>query len=81
MKAKAFGYAKKRLSKDGLLAMKEVSFVASPTELRRIAAFLVKSAEELEKHGSKFGHNHLSAEKDLHPWSDESIDVIVLRSE
>lgn len=61
--------------------MSEVSFVASPAELRRIAAFLVKSANDLEKQGSKFGHNHLSAEKDLHPWSKESVDVIVARGE
>jgi len=81
MKAKAFGYAKKRLSEEGLLAMSEVSFVASPAELKRIAAFLVKCAEDMERHGPKFGHNHLSAEKDLHPWSKDSVDVIVARGD
>lgn len=81
MKAKAFGYAKRQLSGEGLLAMREVSFVASPAELRRIAAFLVQSAEDIEKHASEFGHNHLSAERDLHPWPQDTVDVIVSRGE
>ncbi len=77
MKAKIYGYAKKELSEEGLLEMREITLVGPPADLRRIAAFLVKSAEEMEVHGDKFGHNHLQDEKDLRPWSDESTDVIV----
>ncbi len=81
MKAKAFGYAKKQISDEGLLALSEVSFVGSPAELRRIAAFLVKSAEDIEKYGENFSHNHLRHEKDLRPWNNESVDVIVARGQ
>jgi hypothetical protein len=81
MNAKVFGRAKKQLSKDGLLAMSEVTFTGSPAELRRIAEFIAKSAEAVEKHGQKFSHSHLRDEKDLAPWVADSVDVIVARSQ
>jgi hypothetical protein len=81
MKVRAFGYAREQLSKEGLLEMREVAFVGSPTELKRIAAFLVKSADEIEQRGAKFSHNHLQDEDDLRPWFDEGVDVIVARGD
>ena len=80
MSAKVFGRSKKKASKDGLLSMSEITFEGSPAELRRIAAFIAKSAAEIEKYGEKFGHNHLRDEKDLAHWTDDSVDVIVARS-
>ena len=79
MKTTVFGYAKDR-DEATLLQLGEVSFVSSPVELRRIAAFLMKAAEEMEQHGARFGHSHLRDEIDLKPWSDDGVDVIVARS-
>ena len=79
MNAKAFGRSKKKVSKDGLLAMSEVTFACSPDELRRIAKFIAKSADEIEKQGDKFGHRHLRDEKDLAQWGADSVDIIVVR--
>jgi len=81
MTTKAFGRAKKKASKDGLLEMSEITFVGSPADLRKIAAFIVKSAAELERHGKEFGHNHLRDERDLGPWTDEGVDVIITQAQ
>jgi hypothetical protein len=78
MKTTAFGYAKNR-DEETPLHLSEVSFVSPPAELRRIAAFLVKAAKEMEQHGAGFGHSHLRDEVDLKPWADEALDVIVAR--
>ncbi len=80
MKTKVFGRSKKKASKDGLMEMSEITFEGSPTELRAIAAFLTRSADELEKHGKNFGHNHLKDEKHPAPWSSDAVDVIVAQS-
>ena len=44
-------------------SLAEATLVASPTELRRIAQFLVSAAETMERVGEAFGHEHL-ADKD-----------------
>jgi len=77
MKTQVFGRSKKKASKGGLLVMKEITFVSSPADLRRIAAFLVKTASVMEEHGEKFGHRHLQDEEDLRPFPVGSVDVIV----
>lgn len=38
----------------------EVTLVATPTELRRVAEFLVFCANEMERMGPKYDHVHLS---------------------
>jgi hypothetical protein len=81
MKTKVFGRSKKKVSKDGLMEMSEVTFVGSPADLRMIAAFLTRSAEEIEKHGKSFGHNHLRDEKAFASWPDDGVDVIVTQSQ
>ncbi len=40
------------------LKLEEVSIAADPATLRRMAEFLVHAAGEIEKYGSKFGHEH-----------------------
>jgi hypothetical protein len=78
MKPTAFGYSRKTVNEHGLHELSEVTVVATPSELRRIAAFLCSSADEMEKLGPKFGHNHLQDERDLkRNWDDSAIDVIV----
>jgi len=41
------------------MELEEVSFQASPDELRQISQFLLFSAERMEKHGADYGHDHL----------------------
>jgi hypothetical protein len=79
MSVNIYGRSKKKVSTDGLLALSEVTFACSPAELRRVSAFIAKCADAIEKHGNKFGHSHLSDEKDLSPWNVDSVDVIVVR--
>ena len=62
------------------MEMSEITFESSPTDLRAIAAFLTRSAEEIEKHGSDFGHSHLRDEKNQAPWHSDAVDVIVMPS-
>ena len=40
-------------------ALGEVTLVAQAETLRRVAAFLLHAADEMERHGSLFGHEHL----------------------
>jgi len=56
-----FGYARKTLTKEGLLALKEVSFAASAEELATLAAFLSKAASEIKAGTMKTDHAHFPA--------------------
>jgi hypothetical protein len=38
--------------------MQEVTVSADPATLRRMAEWLLYVAEEIEKHGDNFGHDH-----------------------
>ena len=38
----------------------EISFVVTPDETRKIAAFLLHAADEMERMGPAYGHLHLS---------------------
>ena len=40
-------------------ALREATVVATADELRAIADFLRRCADELEQHGPRFGHEHL----------------------
>jgi hypothetical protein len=56
-----FGYSKETLSDEGLLALKEESFAASAEELRKVAQFLVETAEKIEQGSMKTNNLHLPA--------------------
>lgn len=82
MNLTAFGYSAKTINEHGLHVLSEVTLSATPSELRRIAAFLVASADGMEKHGPTFGHSHLQDEEDLRQsWSDSATDVIVVSAD
>jgi hypothetical protein len=55
----------------------EVTVVADPAVLRRIAAHLLLSADEIERHGELFDHLHLRDE--WSEWDEEDADIIVAR--
>lgn len=75
----AFGYAEGReTSGDQPVRLSEVTFVASPEVLRRIAQHLNDAADALEHHPNPvFGHVHLRDKWDK--WSEDDVDVIVAR--
>jgi hypothetical protein len=52
----------------------EVTLVATPAELRRVAQFLVAEAGAMERLGSTYSHSHLS---DQDPEFEESANLIV----
>jgi hypothetical protein len=59
---KLYGYKEADLEVDEPAPSKlvEVTLVASPAELRKIAAFLESAAREMERMGEGYSHEHLS---------------------
>jgi len=59
---KFWGYSNqdKQSGKDVPSAMAEITLMAHPDELRQIANFLRDTANEMERHGKHFGHEHLA---------------------
>ncbi|QKE63330.1 hypothetical protein HNE05_08120 [Aquipseudomonas campi] len=56
------GYAKEERDTENLIPAElvEITLVASANELRRIAKFLERCADNIEKYGKSWGHEHLS---------------------
>ncbi|QQP94420.1 Imm32 family immunity protein [Lysobacter enzymogenes] len=61
-----------------LLAMAEVTLIATPAELRRIAAFLASAADEMQRRGPDYGHEHLC---DRQPGFDDSSQLVVFNAD
>lgn len=59
---KLYGYAAGTLEPEQVVPsdLAEITLVASPDELRAIAAFLLAAADGMEKRGSDWGHEHLA---------------------
>ena len=59
---KLYGYSAKANLEQPTVpeALAEITLVASPAELRRIAEFLMSSAARMESMGSAYSHEHLS---------------------
>ena len=74
----AFGYSEKKLSPNGLHRLREITFQGSPAEVRKIAEFLLKAADEMERSES---FDHLHAQDTLKPWDYSWPDVIVVGEE
>ena len=74
---KTFGYAKKKLSPQGLLEMREVTFIGSAASIREVARFLLVAADEMEKNGAQFSHMHIG-EQCSH-WLEKWPDIVVSR--
>jgi len=52
----------------------EITLVTTPEEARKIAAFLLHAADEMDRMGPDYGHIHLS---DKQPGFDDSPHVTV----
>jgi len=59
---KIYGYPDRVLPTEYVVpdSLAEITLVASPSELRRIAKFLVNGATTMERIGSAYSHEHLS---------------------
>lgn len=59
---KIYGYSSETNVDDEVIpaALMEITLVASPTELRRIAEFLSSAATNMERMGDAYSHEHLS---------------------
>lgn len=77
---KIHGYSDDGLPVEEIRAreLAEITLVASPDELRRIAAFLTKAAATMERMGSTYGHEHLS---DRQPGFDDSPHFVVFNAD
>ena len=77
MKIRAFGYARNDAAAAAPTELREVTIVAEPTVLRRIASHLAQSADEIERLGESFDHSHL--QREWPEWQKEDADVVVSR--
>lgn len=57
------------------LTLREVTISASPSELRAIARFVSRCADEMEEYGPRWEHEHLR--DDWSEWTKSDADVIV----
>lgn len=55
-----FGYPSDNDELEAPLKMAEVTIAADSRTLRNLAAFLLHTADLIETHGDKFGHEHYS---------------------
>jgi hypothetical protein len=79
MSIKFYGYTDAGLAEQQStpLQLSEVTLSASPSELRSIAKFLMRAAEEIEQLGTEWEHEHLG---DSEEGFDESPSFVVFNS-
>ena len=56
----------------------EITLIATPAELRRMAAFFSNAADEMERMGPAYDHEHLC---DRQPGFDDSPQLVVVNAE
>ena len=73
-----YGYKRTEVTEEGLLEMKEVTFVAGPNDLRSVAKFLLKMADEMES--GAFGHTHRHMDCVVKGWAQRNpgVDIVVV---
>jgi hypothetical protein len=77
IKMKAYGYAKKQVTPQGLYEMSEVTFTGASSSIREIARFLLAAADEMDRRGGQFSHSHIR--EHFPEWHERWPDVIVAR--
>ncbi|HEY3487626.1 MAG TPA: hypothetical protein VGL10_06135 [Gammaproteobacteria bacterium] len=73
---KLYGYKDEDIEQTEPSKLAETTLVASPQELRMIAAFLEAAADNMEKMGADYSHEHLS---DKNPSFESSPRFVVAR--
>ena len=74
---KIYGYSKDETSNDSLLELEEITLQTNSDVLRKIADFIYKSADLMDKHGRDFGHEHLRDYLKNDAWNNA--DIILLK--
>lgn len=59
------------------LELSEIAFTGHSAAVRTVAEFLLRSADRMDEHGDRFGHDHLRDE-DV-DWPAHFPDVVVAR--
>lgn len=77
---KISGYTEKELPVDEVIAidLAEITLSATPDETRKMAAFLLYAASEMERMGSSYSHVHLA---DVQPGFENSPHFTVFNSD
>jgi hypothetical protein len=77
---KIYGYADESLEIEEIVPaeLAEITLVATPDELRRIAKFLENCANGMEAHGKSWEHKHLS---DIDHYFEDSAQFVVFNPE
>lgn len=71
-----FGYPERTLNAEGLVDLREVTFVGTPAQIRGIAQFLLVAASQMEEaEPGRFDHLHMCSNSDV--WQDSWPEVIV----
>lgn len=75
---KIYGYAADTVEQEDAVAkdLAEISLVADANELRMIAAFLNKTADNMDRMGATYDHEHLS---DANHYFESSPHFVVVR--
>ena len=76
MQVQAFGHLRDDETTAEPQSLREVTFVASATVLRRIAQHLMQAAAEMERDAD---FNHLHLQDEWAEWAEGDTDVVVAR--
>ncbi len=71
---KAFGYA---IGGEELLHLEELSMVLALDEIRDLVDFLKSVTDQMEEHGTNFGHNHLRDWLNERGRDSPAVDVVI----
>ena len=78
MKIISYGYENLPIEATRHRELAEITLIATPNELRRIAAFLTDAAAEMERMGPIYDHEHLC---DRQPGFDDSPQIVVVNAD
>lgn len=73
---KWYGYVAGDTAAETPSELEEAAVLADPATLRALARFFVHVADEMDKHGEKFGHEHF---EDFFPAAEGQCRVVVQR--
>lgn len=77
MKLWGYGKEERDAGEARLIELAEASLLATPAELRSIAAFLSEAADSMDRMGGDYDHEHLG---DRQPGFGDSPHLIVARA-
>ena len=73
---KLYGRQKGAQEDSDPIELEELTFQASPDDLKDISAFISKAAKLMQQHGNAFGHEHF---KDTFDKREDDPEIVVVR--